>query len=76
MFLAALAGIIGGEGLRAAEPLPPAKEPGERILSISVEPKEVLLRGENRRQVGYVTASPFCQLSRYEQLLAAIFPAQ
>ncbi len=56
LFLASLAGIIGGEILRAAEPLPPAKEPGERVLSISVEPKEVLLRGENRRQQLLITA--------------------
>ena len=76
MFLAALTGIIGGEILRAAEPLPPAKEPGERILSISVEPKEVLLRGENRRQQLLITAQLAEGRSRDVTHLAAVFPAQ
>jgi len=53
---AALVGAIGAEFLAAAEPETPAKVPLEKVVSISVEPKEVSLRGENRRQQLLVTA--------------------
>jgi hypothetical protein len=52
----ALAGVTGAEFLVAGEPQAPAKESLEKVVSISVEPKEVSLRGENRRQQLLVTA--------------------
>ncbi len=52
----ALVRFFGTEFLLAAEAQALAKEPPERVVSISVEPKEVSLRGENRRQQLLVTA--------------------
>jgi len=55
VFVAVLAGMMGARLLVAAESQAPAKEL-EKVVSISVEPKEVSLRGENRRQQLLVTA--------------------
>ena len=51
-----LTGIVGGRFLAAEGPVPLGKEPPITALSIAVEPKEVSLRGENRRQQLLITA--------------------
>ena len=56
IIVAALAGIGGAKYLAAAEPQTLAEAPLGKVLSLSVEPKEVLLRGENRRQQLLITA--------------------
>ena len=59
-----VAGILFAGILPAAELAPLAKEPPENVLSISVSPEQVLLRGENRRQQLLVTAKTASGRSR------------
>src|SRR5436190_15124998 len=68
----ALALIVGTGLLAAAELQPVVKEPLSGVLSISVEPKEVSLRGENRRQQLLVTAQSAGGMSRDVSHLATI----
>lgn len=66
--------IVGTGILTAAEPQPREKDTLSGVLSISVEPKEISLRGENRRQQLLVTAETAAGLSRDVSHLATIEP--
>lgn len=70
-----LGGVLVGECLWAAEPVAQAKVSLSKVLSISAEPKQVLLRGDNRRQQLLITAQLPGGVSRDVSHLATMEPA-
>lgn len=57
ILIVAIAGIAAKSAMVvAADPVPAARDMMDKVLSISIEPKEVVLRGENRRQQLLITA--------------------